>query len=110
MTIAGELEVTVEDVAAERQGGRKLALLDVRETWETEICTIDGSINVPLGTLPENIARLPQEEPLVVVCHHGARSMQAVMWLRAHGFKNAVNLRGGIDAWARTVDPAMATY
>ncbi len=87
-----------------------MALLDVRESWETDICAIEGSLKIPLGTLPQNVGRLPQEEPLVVVCHHGARSLQAVMWLRAQGFDNAVNLRGGIDTWARTIDPAMATY
>jgi rhodanese-related sulfurtransferase len=53
---------------------------------------------------------LPQDKPLVVVCHHGMRSMQAVMWLRSQGFQNAVNLRGGIDAWARQIEPRMATY
>lgn len=110
MTVSDALEVSVEDVAAERRDGKKLAVLDVREPWETDICAIEGSLKIPLGTLPQSVGQLPQEDPLVVVCHHGARSLQAVMWLRSHGFDNAVNLRGGIDAWARAIDPAMATY
>lgn len=104
------LEMSAEDVAARRSAGEKLAFVDVREPWETEICALDGSFKIPLASLPQRLDGLPQEIPLVVVCHHGARSMQAVMWLRSQGFDNAVNLRGGIDAWARTVDPMMATY
>ena len=104
------LEIAPEDVAARRAAGEAIAILDVREPWETELCAIEGSIKIPLGTLPENVAHLPQENPLIVVCHHGARSMRAVMWLKGQGFNNAINLRGGIDAWARLVDPAMVTY
>jgi len=104
------VEITPETLAAQRRAGAPLAILDVREPWEAEICAIDGSILLPLSTLPENLSALPQEIPLVVVCHHGMRSMQAVMWLRSRGFENAVNLEGGVDAWARRVDPGMATY
>ena len=105
-----ELETGVEQIAAARREGSRMSFLDVREPWETEICSIEGSLNIPLGTLPENLGQLPQDQTLVVVCHHGARSMQAVLWLRAQGFGRAINLRGGIDAWARTIDRAMATY
>lgn len=104
------MEMAPPELAAWRQAGTSHAVLDVREPWETDICCIDGSLTVPLGTLPQSLEQLPQDKPLVVVCHHGMRSMQAVMWLRSQGFQNAVNLRGGIDAWARQVDPRMATY
>jgi rhodanese-related sulfurtransferase len=103
-------EWSVEEVAARRQAGTPLAILDVREPWETSICAIEGSVFIPLSTLPESLDRVPQEIPLAVVCHHGVRSMHAVMWLREQGFDNAVNLQGGVDAWARCVDPNMATY
>lgn len=93
-----------------RRESRPHAVLDVREPWELDICKIDGSLAVPLGTLPQNLDRLPRTGPLVVMCHHGGRSMQAVMWLRAQGYANAVNLRGGIHEWARQVEPTMATY
>ena len=110
MNAIDTLEVGPDEVAAQRREGEPLVVLDVREPWETDICAITGSLNIPLATLPVNVEQLPQDKRLVVVCHHGARSMQAVIWLRHQGFDNAVNLRGGIDAWARTVDPAMATY
>lgn len=104
------LELGPDEVAAERRDGEPLVVVDVREPWETDICEIEGSLKIPLATLPASVGQLPQDKRLVLVCHHGARSMQAVMWLRHQGFDNAVNLRGGIDAWARAVDPAMATY
>jgi rhodanese-related sulfurtransferase len=93
-----------------RKENQSVTILDVREKWEFAICAITESINVPLSTLPQNLGRLPPEGPLVVVCHHGGRSMQAVAWLRQNGFANATNLDGGIDGWARQVDQSMATY
>lgn len=102
--------MSVADLASLRQAGRPHAVLDVREPWETALCLIPDSITIPLGTLSSQLSRIPSEEPLVIVCHHGGRSMQAVMWLRAQGYANAINLRGGIHEWARQVDPAMATY
>lgn len=107
---APSLEVAPEDVAAWRHAGVAHTVLDVREPWETDICRIADSLVLPLGTLSQGIDQLPQDKPLVVVCHHGMRSLQAVMWLRSQGFENAVNLRGGIDAWARQVEPQMTTY
>lgn len=102
--------MTVADLAALREAGTPHAVLDVRESWETDLCLIPESVKIPLGTLPAQLDRVPAETPLVVVCHHGGRSMQATMWLRSQGFENAINLRGGIDAWARQIDPTMATY
>jgi rhodanese-related sulfurtransferase len=93
-----------------RHSDQSVTVLDVRESWEYAICAIPGSINVPLSTLPHNLNRLSADGPLVVLCHHGMRSMQAVAWLRQNGFENATNLQGGIDAWARQVDTSMATY
>lgn len=98
------------DLAALRQAGTTHAVLDVREPWETAQCLIPESLTIPLGSLPTQLDRVPMDRPLVVVCHHGGRSMQAVMWLRNQGYTNAINLRGGVDAWARQVDPTMASY
>jgi rhodanese-related sulfurtransferase len=103
-------EVSVEELARRRTAGEALAILDVREPWELEICSLPGSIAIPLATLPQRAATLPQKRPLIVLCHHGRRSAHAVQWLRAQGFANAINLEGGIAAWAERIDPATRTY
>jgi rhodanese-related sulfurtransferase len=103
-------EITPQDLAARQASGDALAVLDVREPWELEIARFAGSIDVPLATLPGRLDALPRDRLLVVVCHHGMRSAQATHWLRRQGVENAVNLAGGIDGWARTVDPATPTY
>ncbi len=85
-------------------------LLDVREAWELEICGFDEALHIPLAELPARLDEVPRDAPVVVVCHHGARSAHATVFLRASGVDRAVNLDGGIDSWARTVDGAMAVY
>jgi rhodanese-related sulfurtransferase len=104
------LQIGVEDLDGMRQAGTAMALLDVREPWEVEICRIEGSIDIPLGDLQERVGELPRDRPLVVMCHHGGRSAHATAWLRRNGFDNATNLEGGIDAWAREIDQTMKVY
>lgn len=85
-------------------------VVDVREPWEVERCRIDGSLAIPLREIPGRLAELPRERELVLVCHHGGRSQQAAMWLAGNGYAALFNLRGGVDAWASDVDPAMPRY
>jgi len=85
-------------------------LLDVREPWEVEVCAIAGSRNLPMMQVPDALATLDRETPIVVVCHHGVRSLQVANFLVQSGFEKVINLSGGIDAWARDLDPGMATY
>lgn len=87
-----------------------VTLLDVREPWEFALCRMDGSVHIPMGQLPVRLAELDPSLPTVVICHHGVRSLQAGAFLERQGFADVVNLRGGIDGWARAVDPAMAVY
>jgi rhodanese-related sulfurtransferase len=103
-------EMSVVELKDRLDDGQSLAILDVREPWEREICAIAGSISIPLNQLPGGIERLAKDRPLVVLCHHGMRSRLAVDWLRANGVNDAVNLAGGIDAWARQVDRQMKVY
>jgi len=110
MTDAVPLEIYVPTLDACRRSAEPPAILDVREPWETDICALPESILIPLGTLPQRAAEVPADRALVVICHHGARSAHATAWLRRNGFARATNLTGGIDAWARTVDPAMKVY
>jgi rhodanese-related sulfurtransferase len=87
-----------------------VGLLDIREPWEQEICRIHGSNLIPLAQLPARIGELEPGRPIVVICHHGVRSLRAAAFLESCGFDDVVNLSGGIDAWANTVDRAMAMY
>jgi rhodanese-related sulfurtransferase len=85
-------------------------LIDVREPWETEICKIRDSISIPMNTIEDRYALLNPDVETVVICHHGARSMQVALFLERSGFKKLHNLAGGVDAWARQIDPAMSVY
>ncbi len=108
--MARPLELQPSEVAAELAAAGGPFLLDVREPWEFEICAIPGAVNLPMGTLPGRLGELPEDRDIVVVCHHGARSMQVTAFLRGRGFERVSNLGGGVDAWARQIDPGMATY
>jgi rhodanese-related sulfurtransferase len=85
-------------------------LLDVREPWELAICRIDGSVSVPMQQIARALAQLDRGRPVVCICHHGIRSFQVARFLEHQGFDRVINLEGGVAAWARDVDPAMATY
>jgi rhodanese-related sulfurtransferase len=87
-----------------------VGLLDVREPWEVAHCRIEGSLSVPMGEIASRLGELDPGRKTVVICHHGARSMHVAMWLAQQGFADVINLRGGIDAWARDIDPAMPVY
>ena len=102
--------LSVADFAALRESQEDYALLDVREPWEVALGALPEAMTVPMNELPERLEALPADRPLVVLCHHGQRSGHVTAWLRRLGYDNAVNLDGGIDAWARTIDPAMPTY
>lgn len=85
-------------------------LLDVREPWEYEHCHIGGSQLLPMGQIPTAYQDLNAEGEIVVICHHGVRSQQVCGFLDRAGFQHVINLTGGVDAWARDVDPHMPTY
>ena len=88
----------------------KPLLLDVREPWEFEICHIDGSRNLPMGQIPARIDEFDDAAEIVVICHHGIRSLQVANYLQPHCDGELINLDGGVDAWAREVDPSMPVY
>jgi rhodanese-related sulfurtransferase len=88
----------------------KPVLLDVREPWEIEICQLDGSLNIPMHLVPVRCAEVDPEQDIVVVCHHGGRSMQVAMFLERKGYGAVYNLMGGVEAWAGEVDSSMRRY
>ena len=85
-------------------------LLDVREPWEFDIAHLAGSKLIPLSQLAQRLGELENDREIVVICHHGVRSHQACLFLRAHGFQQTINLRGGVDGWAKEVDASMPVY
>jgi rhodanese-related sulfurtransferase len=85
-------------------------LLDVRENWEVETCSIAGSTLIPMNTIPARIEELEEDAEIVCICHHGARSMQVAAFLERNGFNKVTNLTGGIHAWAVQVDSTMPKY
>jgi rhodanese-related sulfurtransferase len=85
-------------------------LLDVRELWELAICRIEGSVSIPMGRIPGAVSKLDPDREILVICHHGIRSYQVARYLEQRGFTRVVNLEGGVAAWARDRDPAMAVY
>jgi sulfur-carrier protein adenylyltransferase/sulfurtransferase len=85
-------------------------LIDVREPFEYEIARIDGAKLIPLAEIGERTEELQREQPIVVHCHSGTRSAQAVRLLQQRGFRNVYNLEGGIDAWSDQIDPSVPKY
>ncbi len=87
-----------------------LLLLDVREPHELQISALPGVLNIPLGTLAARLPELDSAREMVVFCKAGTRSARALELLASAGFKKVKNLKGGINAWAREVDPSLPIY
>jgi rhodanese-related sulfurtransferase len=86
-------------------------LLDVREPWEFETASLANSLLMPMGDVTSRAhAELDPDAHIIVVCHHGQRSLSVAMWLRGQGFERAQSLAGGIDAWSRTIDATVPRY
>lgn len=86
-------------------------LIDVREPWEHATSNVAGSELMPIGDVAARAHQeLDPDERLLVMCHHGVRSMNVTVWLRNQGFENAQSVRGGIEAWSAEVDPKVPRY
>ncbi len=104
-------EISPEDVKTKLDRAEALTLLDVREPWEFETARIASAKLMPMGDVPSRAHQeLDPDEDIVVVCHHGVRSLNVTNWLRQQGFEKAQSMRGGIDAWSRQVDQKVPLY
>ena len=88
----------------------QVELVDVREPFEFDICQIEGSEKMPMGSVPEHIQEFSPDTTYVIQCHHGGRSLRVTEFLRQNGLSRVTNMAGGIDAWAVEIEPGMARY
>jgi len=106
-----DYEVSAAELKSLLDSGADLTLLDVREPWEHEVSRIVGSKHMPMGDVPARFNQeLDPDSHIVVVCHHGVRSLNVTAWLRQQGFEKVQSLRGGIDRWAREIDSSVPLY
>ena len=104
-------KMSARELANRLDAGEDLFLLDVRERLEYNLCHLEGALLIPIDMIPNNRKRIPTDRPVVVYCHHGIRSANVAEYLYAQGgLTNLYNLDGGIDAWAREVEPEMEMY
>lgn len=104
------MEITPREVKEKLARGEKVFFVDVREQWEFDTSHIEGSVLIPLREIPANLLRLETAEEVVLFCHHGMRSLEAVAWLRSQGVEGALSMSGGIDRWAAEIDPDLPRY
>src|SRR4029450_9750065 len=102
--------ISVQELKGKMDARDVFELIDVREPFEFEIARIDGGKLLPLGEIPGGAEELDREQTLIVHCHSGRRSAQAVRLLKQRGFANVYNLEGGIDAWSDLIDPTVPKY
>ena len=107
-----DYEIAPEELRVLLEAKSDIVVLDVREPWECEAARIENSKCIPMGDIPARFNQeLDPEKHIVVICHHGVRSMSVTVWLRRQqGFEKVQSLRGGIDRWARQIDPKVPLY
>lgn len=104
-------EITPPQLKEKLTSGEHIQLVDVREEEEFAICKIAGSSLIPLSEIMGRTSEIDKTRPVVLICHHGFRSTQAIQYLQQrHGYQNLLNLKGGIHEWALQVEPEMALY
>jgi rhodanese-related sulfurtransferase len=105
-----DFEISPADAAALIRE-QKARLIDVREPAELVAASVSGAVAMPMGDVPARAHQeLDPDERLVVLCHHGVRSLNVTVWLRNQGFAKVQSVRGGIDAWSRELDPSVPRY
>ncbi|HET7273124.1 MAG TPA: rhodanese-like domain-containing protein [Rubrobacter sp.] len=101
--------ITPRDLKARLDAGEVPVLLDVREPWEFQLARIEGSTLIPMSRLEERFTELDPDSETVVICHHGNRSAYVTQALQRAGFKNVLNLEGGLDAYS-FLDDSLPRY
>jgi adenylyltransferase/sulfurtransferase len=101
-------EVTVQELKRLMDSKADIQLIDVREPYEYDVCNLEGEL-IPMAEVPHNTDRIAKDKQVILHCRSGRRSGDIILWLeKNHGFTNLYNLKGGILAWAKEIDPTMA--
>jgi rhodanese-related sulfurtransferase len=103
-------EISPQELKTRLDRGNRPVLLDVRQDWETKLARLESAVHIPIEEIEFRTEELNPDDEIVVYCHQGVRSAAVAAYLREQGFAKAVNLAGGLDLWARTIDPAMRRY
>ena len=103
-------DISALELAEMLAGGNAPRLIDVREPHELHIAKIEGADLIPLGQLAARLSELDSAEEIVLMCKAGSRSARALDMLLGAGFRKLKNLKGGINAWSREVDPEVPIY
>ncbi|HTW86616.1 MAG TPA: rhodanese-like domain-containing protein [Candidatus Binataceae bacterium] len=103
-------EISPSELKERLDRGERPVVIDVREAGEIAIAPFPGSLHIPMGEITGRLAELDPDAETIVVCHHGIRSAQVAAYLVHTGFRRVLNLSGGTEAWAMTVDPQMPRY
>lgn len=103
-------DLSPEEVKLIIDSMEKIRLIDVRELWEFQTARIEGAELIPIGSFVEKAEDFIKEDRFIIYCHKGVRSYSACRYLVEKGFNNVINLKGGIDAWSRTVDSSVKIY
>jgi rhodanese-related sulfurtransferase len=102
--------ITPKELKTRLDSGEALTIIDVRERWELARASVLGALHIAMNDIPASLERIPKDQPVALLCHHGGRSMQAAVWLRMHGYDNVMNVEGGIERWSREADPSVPLY
>jgi len=103
-------EVTVTELKALMDSGADFQLIDVREPHEYKFCNLGGEL-IPQGDLPNHVDKIAKDKQVILMCRSGARSGNMAVWLEDNnGFTNLYNLKGGILAWSKEIDPTVPRY
>jgi rhodanese-related sulfurtransferase len=104
----------LQDWVASQAPHGAAVVLDVREAWEIQTACVTAQgfelVTIPMHLIPPRLAELDRDQPIAVLCHHGARSMQVASFLVQQGFEHVANIAGGIHAWSSQVDASVPTY
>ena len=106
-------EIAPQELKRQLDAGEVVHLIDVRQPVEYQTAKIENSELIPMHGVPAELSKLEQKAEsgtLVVICHHGVRSLQVVDWLRQQGVEACQSLAGGIDMWSLIVDPSVPRY